>query len=170
MDDKRSKIIFWARLIVWLLIGCVTPVVVFAVKFGLFTETETVDAMGNLLEDTNVSLNGWGIIACILIGKYLIDIVKEVADAHAGYSFVKQCWQGVLHTLPIAIAYAACYFLAGAISQIMFCLAVLIICKLVSYPINPLPKWKYDKKGIEDYSELTDALTKIVKNIVKGGK
>lgn len=169
MNDKRSTVVFWVRLVLWLLVGCVAPIVVFALKFGLFTVEPTVDSMGNALETTHTSLNGWGIIACLLLGKYLIYIVKEISDAHKGYSFAKQCWQGVLHTIPIAMAYVVCYFLSGVISQLMFCLAILTICKLVSYPINPLPKWKYDQKGVEDYTELTEVLTNFVKNVMKGG-
>lgn len=170
MNDKRSKAIFWTRLAVWILIGCVVPIVVFAIKFGLFTVEPSADSMGNPIETTNISISGWGIIACLIVGKYLTYIVKEIADAYSGYSFAKQCWQGVVHTLPLAIAYAICYFLSGVVSQIMFCLAILTICKLISYPINPLPKWKYEKKGIEDYTELTEVLTNFVKNVVKGGK
>lgn len=170
MNSKKEKAIFWTRLIVWLLIGCVTPIVVFAAKFGLFVSEPVVDSMGNAVETANISISGWGIIACLIVGRYLVYIVKEIADAYSGYSFAKQCWQGVVHTIPVVIAYAVCYFLSGVISQLMFCLAILSICKLIAYPINPLPKWKYEKKGIEDYTELTEVLTNFVKNVVKGGK
>lgn len=169
MNDKRSTVIFWVRMVFWLLIGCVTPILVFAIKFGLFTVEPTVDSMGNPLETTHVALNGWGIIACLVIGKYITYIIKEISDAHKGYTFAKQCWQSVTHTIPIVIAYVLCYFLSGVISQLMFCLAVLAVCKLVSYPINPLPKWKFEKKGVEDYTELTDVLTNFIKNVTKGG-
>ena len=65
------------------------------------------------------------------------------------------------------LLYGVCFFLNGVIGQIMFCLATLIVCKLVAIPLNPLPKWRYEKSGIEDYNDLLSNLTEIVKNFQK---
>jgi hypothetical protein len=46
---------------------------------------------------------------------------------------------------------------------------VIIVCKAIAIPINPLPKWKYETKGYEDYSDLLGSLTKFVKSRKKGG-
>jgi hypothetical protein len=51
----------------------------------------------------------------------------------------------------------------------MFCLITIIICKLISTPLNPLPKWKYEKLGKEDYASITEALTNFVKEHTKRG-
>ena len=166
----HPRLVFWIRLISWILVGCVTPIVVFATKFGLFTVSEPLtDALGNPIEVPNVSLNGWGIAACLLIGSYLTNIVKEIADASTGYSFTKQVWKGISDTLPLVILFVVCYFLSGAMQQIMFCLATVIICKLIATPINPLPKWKWEKRGVEDYSQISEFLTKFVQKFTKGG-
>ena len=71
--------------------------------------------------------------------------------------------------MPLIIAFTVLYFLNEVMSQVMFCLIVLILCRLASIPLNPLPKWRYEKQGKEDYTEMSEALTKFVKQHVKGG-
>lgn len=166
---SKARIVFWSRLISWLAIGCGIPVGTFAHTFGLFSEKTTVyDELGNVVMKTSISLNGWGIISALLIGSFLAEIVKEVADASTGYSFVKQCYVGVSKTMPLIIAFAILYFLQGVIDQVMFCLAVIILCKLISTPVNPLPKWKFDKLGKEDYSTAIETLTSFIKSRIRG--
>lgn len=166
--SQHPRAVFWTRMAGWFGIGCVTPITIFAIKFGLFKVTPTVDALGNPTSDTSVSLNGWGIVACLLLGSYLANVLKEVAEAHAGYSLAKQCFKGIAGTIPLIIAYVVCYFLSGVMAQTMYCLACLIVCRLIAVPLNPLPKWKYEKKGVEDYTDALKYLTDIVK-IKKGG-
>lgn len=170
MSPLKSRIIFWTRLVSWISVGCVTPIAVFATKFGLFTKTTVeYDELGNAIAQTDVSLNGWGIISCILIGTFITSIIKEIADAYTGYSLTKQCYMGLIKTLPLITAFVVLYFLRGVIDHVMYCLIVLIICKIISTPLNPLPKWKYDKKGEEDYTTVTEALTDFVKTHWKRG-
>lgn len=165
---KHPRATFWARMAGWFGIGCVTPITVFAVKFGLFTTVPETDALGNVVSDTSVSLNGWGIIACVLLGSYLVNIIQEVADACTGYSLAKQCYMGIAKTIPLIMAYAICYFLSGVMAQALYCLAWLIVCRLASIPLNPLPKWKYEKKGVEDYTDALKYFTGFVKTLKKG--
>lgn len=166
--SNHPRTVFWLRMTGWFGIGCLTPIAVFAAKFGLFKITPTVDSLGNTVSDVNVSLNGWGIIACVLLGSYIANIIKEVADAHTGYSLAKQCYAGIAKTIPLVVAYLVCYFLSGVLVEMMYCLAWLIICRLIAVPLNPLPKRKYEKKGVEDYTDALKYLTDIVK-IKKGG-
>ena len=166
--SKHPRTVFWLRMAGWFGIGCATPISVFAAKFGLFESTPTVDALGNPISDVSVSLSGWGIIGCLILGSYLTNIVKEVADANEGYSLTKQCYTGISKTIPLVVLYVVCYFLSGVISQAMYCLAWVIVCRLASTPLNPLPKWKYEKKGVEDYTDALKYLTNIVK-LKKGG-
>lgn len=161
--SKHPRAVFWARMLGWFGIGCATPIAVFAAKFGLFKATPTTDALGNVISDVNVSLNGWGIVACLILGSYLTNILREVADANEGYSLTKQCYDGIAKTMPLIILYVVCYFLSGVLSQAMYCLAWVIVCRLVSTPLNPLPKWKYEKKGVEDYNDALSYLTTLVK-------
>lgn len=169
MNPKtKSRLIFWSRMAGWVGVGVAAPITTFAVKFGLFTESKTtVDALGNTIEHTNIALNGWGIICCFLVGVYATQILKEVVAANKGYSFAKQCYDGAVKLLPFIMLYGICYFLNGVLSQVMFCLAILILCRAVAVPLNPLPKWRYDKSGVEDYSDLLNGLADCVKNLKK---
>lgn len=169
-SKTKSRIVFWSRMTGWLGVGVAAPVTAFATKFGLFTSQEpVVDALGNTVQHGSIALNGWGIVCCLLVGSYVIQILKEIVAANQGYSMTKQMYDGAVKLIPYIIAYGICFFLNGVIGQIMYCLAVLIVCKLVAIPLNPLPKWRYEKSGVEDYRDLLDGLTEIFKNLRKKG-
>lgn len=124
-----------------------------------------------MILEKSYALNGWGIISCFLIGYTLIQVMREVIKSYTGYSLTKQILEGILKSvLPLTITYAICYFLYGAIEQIMFCLAIIIITRLIAIPLNPLPKWRFEKTGKEDYSEATALLAKIAKSLKTGDK
>ena len=167
--SNHPTLIFWIRMVIWIIVGCVVPITVFAVKFGLFTDNSpVVDELGNTVSSPDISLNGWGIIACLLIGSYVSYILQEVADANVGYSLIKQCYMGFSKLIPLIVTLLVFHFLSGVISQVIYCLTVLIICRAVAVPINPLPKWKFDKLGVEEYSDALKFLTDFVKNFKKG--
>lgn len=158
-------IIFWLRMLGWVTTACVVPILTFSVKFGLFNKTTVkTDALGNVIETTSTSLNGWGLIACIIVGITISSILKEIIAAYPKYSLAKQCLSGFKKTvLPLIIGFFACTFLNGVIPHIMFCLGTLTICQAIAIPLNPLPKWRYEKTGVEEYSSAINYLTDIVK-------
>lgn len=157
----HPRAVFWARMSGWLGLNVGVPIGVFATKFGLFNiQRTTYDSLGNPVIKESISLNGWGIVSCLIVGWTLVQILKEVSAAYTGYSLTKQTIEGVTkQVVPLVIAYGVCYFLNGVLTQIMFCLAVLIACKLGAIPLNPLPKWRYEKNGVENYD---DALSQVV--------
>lgn len=163
----KSRLIFWLRLIGWIVSGCVAPIVVFAVKFGLFDKSGysvTIDELGNVLDVKPTALNGWGIIAVILICTTIIHILKEVCSTFTGYSFLKQCLSGfVSNIMPLITIFAVCYFLDGILHNIMYCLGVIIICRCFAVVLDPFPKWKYEKTGAEDYR---DPVEKLIGNLI----
>lgn len=171
----KKKLIFWSRMSSWVITACIVPIVIFAVRFGLFKDSGykvTTDSMGNITSVTPTALSGWGIISLILICWTAVQILKEVRDAYRGYSLKKQCVDGVLSSLiPLIIVWAICYFLRGVMQDITYCLGVIIIFRAISIPLNPLPKWKYETKGEEDYSDILTALAKLIKSkMSKGGE
>ena len=169
-SKTKSRIVFWSRMAGWVGTGVAAPIAVFATKFGLFAKQEpVVDALGNVIQQKGIALNGWGIVCCLLIGSYIMQILKEVVNANQGYSLTKQCYDGVMKLIPLVIAYGICFFLNGVIAQIMYCLGILIVCRAAAIPLNPMPKWRYDKSGVEDYSDLLSGLTVLVKNLKKKG-
>lgn len=155
----------------WIAANCVIPIAVFANKFGLFKDNvPETDSLGNVIKTPSIALNGWGIIGCIIIGLTAVSIMKEIIAAYPTYSLTKQVFVGVTKTvIPLAVIWLTCYFLNGVISEVMFCLGTVIICRLVAIPLNPLPKWRYEKNSIEDYSDFFSSFTKLVKEHKGGG-
>ena len=140
-EVSKKRTVFWTRLFSWLLVGCFTPIAVFSYKFGLFKQaTPAYDELGNTIVRENLALNGWGIVSCLLIGSFIIAILKEVAASYTGYSLIKQCYTGLCKTMPFIIAYFVMYFLNNVISQVMFCLMVLILCTLFQNLYCIMPK------------------------------
>ena len=161
----KALILFWTRMFGWLVFSLM-PIGVFAYKFGLFKPNviET-DSLGNVISTPSVALNGWGIVACVIVGITAIQILKEIIAAYPNYSFVKQCFTGFTKVImPLLVCFGVCVFLQGCIQHVTFCLGTLLACQCVAIPLNPLPKWRYEKTGKEDYSDALSFLTKFVKD------
>lgn len=166
LSPKAKKIIiFWSRMVGWVMMSCIIPIVTFSVKFGLFNKTTVkYDSLGNVIESSSTSLNGWGLVACALIGFTISSVIKEVIAAYPGYSLTKQWLTGFRKTvLPLAIGFFVCLFVNGIIQHIMFCLGTIAVCQFIAIPLNPLPKWRYEKAGVEEYSSALSYLTEAVK-------
>lgn len=161
----KNIIIFWTRMVGWVVMSCVIPIVTFSVKFGLFQKTTVeLDSLGNVVRTSSTALNGWGLVSCILVGYTISVILKEVIAAYPQYSFTKQCLTGFTKTvLPLIVGFFVCMFLNGVIQNLMFCLGTLAVCQAIAIPLNPLPKWRYEKAGVEDYNSVLSCLAKIVK-------
>ena len=167
----RNRIVFWTRMTGWLATGCAAPIAVFATKFGLFNKSGysvQTDELGNVTNATVTAFNGWGLVSVFIIVWTLISILKEIRNAYSGYSLTKQCLDSFISgIMPLIIAFAVCYFLNGVLEEAMFCLGTIIICRTIAIPLNPLPKWRYETKGVEDYSDALTFLVKAVKSKVK---
>lgn len=168
----KSRMVFWTRMLGWLTSGCIVPISIFAIKFGLFKTSGyevTVDELGNITSVSPTALNGWGIVSCLLVLWTIVQILKEVRDTYTGYSLKKQCVDGILKLMPLITMFAICFFLRGALDEIMYCLTVIIVSRVCSIPLNPLPKWKYETKGVENYEDGLTTIVKYIKNKTKGG-
>lgn len=173
MDEKqhilspnaKRLLIFWARMLGWVGAACIAPIVTFAIKFGLFNkDTVKTDSLGNVIESSSTSLNGWGIVSCVIVWFTISAVMKEIIAAYPGYSLTKQWLIGFRKTvLPLAIGFFICLFIRNAIQHLMFCLGVVGICQFIAIPLNPLPKWRYEKSGIEDYGTVASRVTDFVK-------
>lgn len=161
----KSLVIFWTRMLGWITMSCIIPIVTFSVKFGLFNKNVVkTDSLGNVIEAQSTSLNGWGIIACAIVGYTASVVIKEVITAYPQYSLAKQWLTGFRKTvLPLLIGFFICLFINNVVQHIMFCLGTLAVCQFIAIPLNPLPKWRYEKTGSEDYSSALNYLTEIVK-------
>ena len=173
VEARKRLLVFWARMIGWLITGVGAPITTFAIKFGLFDKygyEVTTDELGNVI-GSHIAINGWGIISVILIGATVLSIINEIIDAYSNkYSFTKQCLIGLKNRIvPIAIAIGVCFYLKGTVEQIIFCLTVIGISQIAAIPLNPMPEWKARVKGEEDYSDVITGLRKFLKSRNKKG-
>ena len=171
-SNLKSRMIFWLRMLGWLGTSCVAPISIFAIQFGLFDQSGyevTVDELGNITSVAPTALNGWGIVSCIILFWAMVQVLRDVRDSYTGYSFKKQCIDGILKLMPLIVAFAICFFLRGALDDVIYCLSIIIISRLCSIPLNPLPKYKYESKGIENYEDGLSVIVKYVKSKMKGG-
>lgn len=150
----------------WLSFSCIIPIVTFSVKFGLFkTNPVVTDSLGNVVSDGSAKLNGWGIIACLIVFLTVSSIIKEVIAAYPGYSLTKQWLTGFTKVVfPLIIAFVLCLFIKNTMQQLTFCLGTVAVCQFIAIPLNPLPGWRYRKTGAEDYSSAVKYLTTFVKS------
>lgn len=174
VQARKELLIFWLRMFGWLAASVVAPITVFSIKFGLFTDygyQVTTDELGNVT-GMRVALNGWGIVSILLIFLAAYSILNEVIDAYSKqYSFTKQILVGIKTKLiPIFAVVGICYFLRGVMDQVIFCLLIIGICQIAAVPLNPLPKWKAEKKGEEDYSDLLTLLPQYLRRKLKKDK
>ena len=163
--EAKRILIFWTRMLGWITFSCILPITTFAVRFGLFEkETIRTDSLGNVIESQSTSLNGWGIVACVVVGLTISSIVKNVIAAYPGYSLTKQWLHGFRKiVLPLLIGFFVCLFIHNVIQHLMFCLGTLAVCQFIAIPLNPLPKWSYEKAGVENYNSVLTYLTDTVK-------
>lgn len=151
---KKDTLIFWLRMLGWLMAGTAAPITTFAVKFGLFDTYSygiTTDELGNVT-GMNVALNGWGILSVVIIAMTFISMFNAFIDASGEYSIKKQVLVGVRkEIIPLVIVLATLYYLQGVIEQLQICVIVIAISRAVAIPLNPLPQWVAEKKGVVDY-------------------
>ena len=99
-NKTKNLVVFWIRMVSWVLTQTVAPITVFGIKFGLFKSasvTTVTDELGNVVEtSTSISLNGWGIVSVFIVGWTVYQIINSVFDAmEAGYSMSKQVIEGI---------------------------------------------------------------------------
>ena len=169
--SRKELLVFWLRMIGWAASAVVAPISVFSIKFGLFTQygyQVTTDELGNVT-GMRVALNGWGIVSILLIAVAIFSVLNDIIDAYSKkYSYAKQILLGLKNKIiPIAIAIGVCYFLKGVLDQVIFCLTTIGISQLAATALNPLPKWKSEQKGEEDYSDLLSLLPKYIRTKMK---
>lgn len=129
--DKRKKIIFLTRFILFVITACILPFSFIAWRFGLFSQSH----------GEQVALTGWGVIAIIIVMVFIIYTLKMLKQGQP-YSMFTQICSGLIKViLPLVI----CLFLLKAIrdniDSMIQALTWTIICEMFAIVINPLPKW-----------------------------
>lgn len=139
MNDKTKKVlIFWSRLLAYLVFAIVIPVGFLIWRFKLFSKISTI------------SIGGWGIIAIIIVAATFVSMLKYIKKG-LPFSFFTQCITGVIKIIiPLVVTLLIINTLKDSITELMQFLVVYIACQCVAIPVNPFPQWVHDNKLEEE--------------------
>ena len=139
---ETNKKVFIARLILFVLFGCVLPFVFIAWRYQIFG-------------GTRISLTGWGFIAILIVFFFVMYCLKILKNS-IPFSITYQVLSGFIKViLPLILVLLVVNALEDSIRQFKQALIVTILCEGIAIVINPLPKYMHDK-GIEKTENLMD--------------
>lgn len=139
--EGHPKTVFWIRFVLWTLCACVLPFLFIVWRFELF---RTV---------SKFQIGGWGIIAVFIVGIFAIVLVKYIRLAlNSKYTMTGQILNGICKViLPLVILLAILICVRDSVETTIKVLGVVTFLELVAIPLNPLPKWVYEKqKDVKD--------------------
>lgn len=143
---ENEKKIFVARVILFIIFGCVLPFTFIAWRYQIF-------------KGTQISLTGWGFIA-ILIVFFFVWYCLKVLKNSIPFSMTYQILSGFIKViLPLILVLCIVNALEDSIRLFKQALIVVICCEAVAILINPFPKFMHDK-GIEKTENLFDLFFK----------
>ena len=132
--NKEKKRNFIIRIALWTLFSCVIPVVFIGWRYSLFSKV------------SSVSLSGWGLIAVVIIFAFLIVVVKYVKAGFVEWTMTKQVINGIMKVVvPLGTILAICISIRSNIDMFIQALSCTLLCEVIAIPINPFPKWVYEK-------------------------
>lgn len=132
----HPKAFFWIRLVTWTLCACVLPFIFISWRFELFKSV------------SKLQVGGWGIIAIAIVGIFVLAVLKYVKLAlSAKYSFTAQIINGVCKVIiPLLLLFAIIWCVRDSTTAMLKVLGIVIFLEFIAIPINPLPKWAYEKQ------------------------
>lgn len=148
---------FWIRFSLWTLFAVVVPIGFIAWRFGLFKPTD------NTVQTTSLKLSGWGIIGVIIIGIFILAIIRQAKKGLPYGSMLCQCIDGYSLLIPLLLAVLVIDGVKDNIDKFEQILIVTLVSEAVGIPINPMRRWAMEH-NIERSSNI---LTKIIKEAIK---
>lgn len=156
--EQKEKRIFIARVIGWVIFSCLLPVAFIVWRYDLFRKAGTVQ------------MSGWGLFAIVIIFVFIYVLVKYINAGFKGYSMTKQVLNGVTKVLiPLGALLALCVSIRNNADFFIQALGLVLICETIAIPVNPFPKWVYEKtEGQTD--NVVDVITQDVETKIKKKK
>ena len=133
---EHPKAFFWIRFGLWSLCACVLPFLFIALRFEIFKSV------------SKLQFGGWGIIAIIVVAVFTFTVVKYVRLAlNAKYTLTGQILNGICKVIiPLLVLLAVLYCVRDSVIATVKVLGIIIFLEAVAIPLNPLPKWVYEKQ------------------------
>lgn len=148
---EHPKAVFWIRFALWAILACVLPFAFIVWRFDLF---QTI---------SKTQIGGWGIIAIVLLAVFVFSVIRYVRMAmSASYSLTTQCLNGFCKVvLPCLALLVIVYCMKNDVELMIQVLGCVTLCEAMAVPVNPLPKWAYDRQKdvrVEERKETMDYL------------
>lgn len=132
---------FWFKFVLWIVFVAVVPIIAIIDKY-------------DMIKNKPLKYTGWGIIVISIIAITLLVILGYVLKLMK-WSMWKQIVSGIRNVLvPIGVLFVLSGLIANNIENIKYILVVSFISEAIAIPINPFPKWIYEK----NISDLREAL------------
>lgn len=133
MKKKHPKTLFTLRLIGFILIGIIGPLLIIYSQYQMFSPRVP----------NSIKIHGWGIVAAIVLFGGLYYIISSLAQAFSNYA-VRQIMSGISKIIvPLLIAYLLAGTIAANIDKIRIILLGSLICQAIAIPLNPIPPILY---------------------------
>lgn len=134
--DKHPKTVFWTRLSLWAIFACILPFVFISWRFELFNTV------------SKIKIGGWGIIAIVIVAVFIFSLIRYL-KLYFGtkYTLTGQCLSGFCKViLPLCVTMVTFYAVKSDIELMLQVLGVVTASEFIAIPLNPLPKWVYEKQ------------------------
>lgn len=134
-EEAKAKRVFWIRFALWCLFACILPVCFIGWRYDIFGNSATM------------KLSGWGLIAVIIAAVFGFSVFKYIKAAFkAEYSMLWQCISGFFKIVfPILLVAVALNTVKDSIDKLVQALSATAAFEAVAIPLNPMPKWVFDK-------------------------
>lgn len=131
---SKEKKLFIVKVSLWVLFSLIIPVGFIGWRYDLFKKA------------SQLRLSGWGLIAIIIIAVFLFSLTKYIKAGFIEWNLTKQIISGVLKIiLPLFILLMITVNIKNNIDYFIQALSCVILSELVAIPINPFPKWVWEK-------------------------
>lgn len=134
--EEHPKATFWTRFVAWAILACVLPFSFIAYRFQLFKAV------------SKVQISGWGIFAVLIVAVFAISVFRYIKLAlKTKYSLAIQCINGLCKIIiPLLVLYVVIYSIRSNLDLFLQALGCVILCEAAAIPVNPMPKWVYEKQ------------------------
>lgn len=125
---------FWLMFAVWSAFSCIAPVAFIVWRYDLFTKV------------SRIQFGGWGLVAIVIMAVFAYTVLKYVRQGMAKWSMTKQVITGIMKVIvPLLALFFAVKAIQDSIDAFLQALGVVIACEAIAIPLNPLPKWAYER-------------------------
>lgn len=132
--DKKAKRVFMARVIAWAVLAAGLPIAFIGWRYDLFAKVGALQ------------LSGWGMFAVVILLFFARALAKYIKAGFVEWSMWKQIIGGVAKiVLPLGGLLAICVAIRANVEYFIQALSCTLMCEIMAIPVNPFPKWVWEK-------------------------